>query len=118
MQIIFGDNVNLLKDRFTVLELDTFCKVEAAEPITAWCVVTELPLQEINILEHLVKLHQDLVSEWKKQNWNFCLQALNQLKGRWNGELDSFYQNLEERIQQLIHNPPDHPWSPMIIKTS
>lgn len=111
MQIIFGDTVNLVRDRFTVLELDTFRTDHADVTVTAWCVVETVPLQEIGILENLVKIHSDLISQYQQQNWSFCTEALQHLKGRWNGDLDSFYCDLERRINVLACDPPGADWT-------
>lgn len=118
MQIIFGDHVHLVKERFTVLELDTFQPTNGADAVTAWCVLENMPVEEIEITSHLVKLHQDLIEQFGKQNWNFCLAAIAKLRTRWGGEVDSFYNDLETRIQQLQHNPPDTAWTPVRLKAA
>lgn len=107
MQIIFGDSVNLVKDRFTVLELDSFSTESLSAPITAWCVVHTIPLQEIGLTENLVKIHQDLIAQFRQKNWAFCLECIGHLRGRWNGELDSFYNDLETRVKEFISLPPE-----------
>lgn len=118
MQIIFGDSVNLVRERFTVLELDTFQVANTDQTITAWCVVEKIPLEEITITQHLVKLHEDMMGQFKQQQWEFCLQALDQLKGRWSGEADTFYHDLEARVKYLQQNPPDKSWTPIRVKTA
>lgn len=116
MQIIFGDSVNLVRERFTVLELDTFQVANTDQIVTAWCVVEKIPLEEIGMTENLVKIHQDMMDQYRQKQWNFCLQALGHLKGRWGGEVDSFYQDLEKRIEYLQQNTPDDNWTPVRIK--
>jgi len=111
MQIIFGDAVNFVRERFTVLELDTFATDNAALTVTAWCVVDEIPLQELPITENLVGLHHDLMTQYRKQNWTFCVNAIEQLRGRWNGHIDSFYADLEQRIRNFISFPPGPDWN-------
>lgn len=117
MQIIFGDSVNLVRERFTVLELDTFQVPNKDQTITAWCVVEKIPLEEFSITESLAKMHHDMMDQFRQQRWAFCLQALQQLKGRWSGEVDSFYSDLEGRIKHLQQNPPDQTWTPVRVKT-
>jgi hypothetical protein len=38
--------------------------------------------------------------------------------GKWNGEVDSFYSNLLERVQQYKANPPDADWTGYINQTA
>jgi len=37
--------------------------------------------------------------------------------GRWNGELDSFYSNLLERVQTHQATPPGDYWTGYLVKT-
>jgi hypothetical protein len=41
---------------------------------------------------------------------------MEHLQGFWGGELDSFYQNLRDRVQPFLDNPPPESWSPIIQK--
>lgn len=118
MQIIFGDSVNLVRDRFTVLELDTFRVGDNPSPVIAWCVVEKIPLEEVGMTEHLSNLHHDMMAQYRDQNWDFCLQAIDHLRGKWNQELDSFYQDLETRILNLKQNPPTADWTPVRLKVA
>lgn len=118
MQIIFGDHAEKLRDRFTVLELDTF-KIQGTDArIKAWCAVEKIPLEEMTMLDSLKKIHQDLIEQYRQQNWEFCTQAIGKLRGRFDGELDSFYDNLQERIERYSANPPGADWDADLIKSN
>lgn len=117
MQIIFGDHVDKVKDRFTVLELDTFIVENSAERITAWCVVETVPVEEMFMLENLQKLHSDLIAQYRARNWKYCIDALDHLQGKWNGELDTFYADLRTRIEKFGVEPPDSTWKPELVKS-
>jgi hypothetical protein len=97
MHIIFGDAVKQIPDSFTILELETF-KLENEKTATAYCVVEKIPLSEFSLIEAHKELHNNLIKYFKEEKWDFCKQAINALLGKWNGELDSFYTNLLERI--------------------
>lgn len=116
MQIIFGDHEQKIRDRFTVLELDTFQTADSSRPIQTWCVIETVPLAEIPMLEQLKILHQNLMAEYRKQNWQFCINALQHLQGKWNGEMDSFYDDLAARIMQYQSDPPGSDWNPNRLK--
>lgn len=116
MNIIFGENIQAIEDKYTVLELDTF-QIGASGPVnTAYCVLELIPLEEMSLAESMVDLHHNLMQEYKKRNWNFCEQALEHLMGKWGGELDTFYQDLSARVEQFKTKDPDDSWSPVILK--
>lgn len=114
MNIIFGDAVKLIPDSFTVLELDTFYVKSLNEKITAWCVIENIPLIEFVTLDAYRRAHGDLMENYRARNWEFCESAIGSLIGRWNGECDSFYFALRERIQQLKNSELTDDWDATI----
>ena len=116
MQIIFGDHVNSVGDKYTVLELDTFKSPTTGNTMTAWCVVECIPLTELQMTEHYIKIHQDLMLAYKNQHWNYCKQAIEGLMGKWNAELDSFYTNLLQRVVKHEQEVLGKDWTGMIEK--
>jgi hypothetical protein len=117
MHIIFGqDNAQELAGKYTLLELDSF-RIENNERIfPAYCVVENVGIMELPNLERMKNLHAELISNYQKRNWDFCLQALEHLPGKWGGELDTFYDDLKSRIEFFIKNPPQQDWSSVILK--
>ena len=116
MNIIFGStHVNQLAEKYVVLELDTFI-VGNSEPTTSYCVVEKIPLSEFNILESTKKLHSELIFSYRNRDWQRCEEIIELLMGKWNGELDSFYETLQTRIQDYRENPPDNSWTGTIFK--
>ncbi len=118
MNIIFDSpQVDTLKQRHVLLELDTFVIGTNTNPIKSWCVVEQIPINEINTADHYQKLHASLMEHYHKKNWSVCKDAIVLLKGRWGGELDSFYSNLLDRINQLSTQDLDDSWSGVIVKS-
>lgn len=118
MKVIFGKEIaKAVDNRMTVLELDTFFQVGLEQPITAYAVLenTSIPVMEIPHMEKSVELHNTMMLEYRQRNWTYCEQALEHLQGKWSGEIDSFYQELLERIAKLktINLPND--WNGIII---
>ena len=98
MNIIFGrEYVSRLDARYTVLELDTF-NIQGQE-VTAFCVVEQVPILDMPKVDSMKSLHQNLLENFRKGDWNYCEQALEHLKGFWNQELDTFYNSIGERIK-------------------
>lgn len=96
MYIIVGtEAAEKLKENYTVLELETHEK--DGKEITAYCVVDQIPIMELPTLEQYKNLHAEFVREYRKGNRKFCEDAVEHLMGKFNGELDSFYQVLMRR---------------------
>jgi len=116
MNIIFGDAVNQVADTHTVLELDTFKLMPSEQLVTTYCVIDNIPLTEFSHLENNKHIHQQLIEQYQQRNWIYCQSAVHSLKGRWNGEMDTFYQHLAERIDEYIANAPGDDWTPVLIR--
>jgi AAA+ ATPase superfamily predicted ATPase len=118
MKVIFGKTqAESIGDRMTLLELDTFFQPGLEEPITAYAVLdnTAIPLQELPVLSNFVELHNNLMAEYRKRNWNYVEHAIEHLQGRWKGELDSFYEEILARVKKLKEiNLPDA-WNGIVI---
>lgn len=115
MLIIFEDQVPLIQDRYITLELDTIKFGQDGAPKTAFCVVENPPLEDMTRLDELRQHHQQLIQHYRTQQWADCLQEIQTLTGQWNGELDTFYQDLEQRVETLKVNTPDN-WDPVVVK--
>lgn len=118
MKVIFGkQKADEISDRMTVLELDTFFQPGLTEPMTAYAVLdnTVIPLQEIPTLENFVELHNNVMAEYRKQNWNYVEQAIEHLQGRWKGELDSFYEEIIQRVNSLKEKQLPDDWNGIVI---
>jgi hypothetical protein len=95
MQIIFDENLaSELKERYTVLELDTVQQPDMPEPIRLHALVEHIPLQEMPDLENLIELHKQLMSHYKNGEWALVEHAVAPLMGKWRGDLDTFYQEV------------------------
>ncbi len=117
MHIIFGEVAQNVPDSYTVLELDTVRRPPDMLPVTAYCLIERIPLTEFPVTAHLKELHDNVIKNYKQRHWDYCEQAIDQtLKGKWAGELDSFYDNLLERIKAFRQNPPPDSWDGTLEK--
>ena len=115
MNIVLGEeNIRDIRERYIVLELDQFQIPGRDAPITAYCVAENLPVNELLQLDRWQDLHSNLIKNYRLKNWNYCLQALDHLQGRWDGQVDSFYQSLRQRIQDLQTQDLDETWTGVI----
>jgi hypothetical protein len=68
------------------------------------------------MMEAYIKVHADMMQAYRDQNWDYCLHAIKGLTGRWNGELDSFYANLLQRVEKYQSDPPSDQWTGFLDK--
>jgi hypothetical protein len=61
-------------------------------------------------------LHKNLMSHYGKQDWKYCLDAIETLTGFWGGEVDSFYTEMSQRIAQFQDKSPGPDWDPVVLK--
>ena len=72
MNIIFGKDVaEELSSKHTLLELDTIT-IKSSAPITVYCVIEHIPLDELPKTEALKEMHSALMENYRKRNWQFC----------------------------------------------
>jgi hypothetical protein len=117
MNIILGrENVEQAQEKYTVLELDTLLINGAADPVTAYCLIEQVPIDQISGMDQFRDLHNNLMKNYRLQNWKFCEDAIEHLRGQWGGELDSFYTEMDQRIAQLKQQVLDDSWTGTIVK--
>jgi hypothetical protein len=116
LNIIFGNNeIEKLRDKYIVLELDTVT-IKSSKPITAYCVIENLPIDEMPRVDNFKKIHAELMENYRNRNWDFCIQAIEQLMGYWGKQIDSFYTVLLTRVAEYKQNEPDENWTGVIPK--
>jgi hypothetical protein len=118
MNIILGrENIEQAQEKYTVLELDTLIINGAADPVTAYCLIEQVPIDQISGIDQFRDLHNNLMANYRKRNWKYCEDAIEHLRGKWGGELDSFYTEMSQRISQLRQQVLDDDWHGIINKT-
>lgn len=101
MQIIWNkEAAQSLRDRHTVLELETF--VVGDQSVTAYCVVpVEHVFAEIAQLENIKALHESFIAAFNNKNYQLCQDLAPELIGSLGGELDTFYTTVLDKINSL-----------------
>lgn len=118
MNIIFGDlNIEELRKKYIVLELDTFKTDPNSEAVTAYCVIEHMPILEMSKTQEFQNLHQNLMKNYRLRNWNYCEQAIEHLMTCWNGELKSFYHELNQRVSNYKQHDPGPDWDGCYLKS-
>lgn len=118
MHLIFGrENAHALGEKYTILELDTIKIGQDGKEFAVFCAVDTIPILDMPRLDSMRSLHENLILEYRKRNWNYCIQAMEHLEGFWNHELDTFYDSLRNRVNEYIETEPDENWDGIIVKT-
>jgi hypothetical protein len=87
-----------LRHKYTVLELDTMPHPDG--PVPAFCVLpVEKIVLEMSQLRENIALHEQLIQCVKNDNCAVALILVDQLIGKFGGELDTFYQEIKQRIE-------------------
>ncbi|CAB4138187.1 hypothetical protein UFOVP328_380 [uncultured Caudovirales phage] len=119
MNIIFGkENLPEVDEKYTVLELDTFRILPVQQLVTAYCLVENIPIQNLPKVESMRDLHENLLINYRKRDWNYCEQALEHLVGFWGSEMDTYYTTLIQRIAKYSEQDPGELFDGIIEKTA
>ena len=103
MQVIFNrETADKLRERYTVLELETFNVND--QQLETFCVVPadKMNLGELPNLDSNIKMHAELIEQLKVKNYQFCIDAIDHLMGKFGGELDSFYEIIQSRAKLAL----------------
>lgn len=117
MNIMFEDSITEdAKQKYILLELDTFYFENSKKTSTAYCLIEHTPIQEMGTIDQFLNLHKNLIKNYKTKNWKFCEDAIEHLIGKWNGEADSFYNEIIQRIDQHKNQELSDGWDGVIIR--
>jgi hypothetical protein len=112
MKIIIGEhNIDQIQEKYIVLELDKISAAGMSEPVSSYCLVDQAPLQDLLEMQQWKELHDNLIRNYRLKNWNYCVQAIEHLRGHWGGDLDSFYDDLAGRVGIYLEQDPGDSWS-------
>lgn len=101
MELIFNrEHAEALREKYTVLELETVTKDGVT--LDVFCVIPadKLNLGELTQLDHNIKLHNHFIEAMKDQQYHVCRDLHEHLLGKFGGEVDSFYNEILNRITQ------------------
>lgn len=103
-----------VRSKYILLPLDTFYFKQADRAEVAYCLIENAPVTEMMYVDRYLDLHRNLVRNYQERNWKYCEDAMEHLRGRWDGELDSFYDSLAGRIAALKEMELPEGWNGFI----
>ena len=105
MQIVFDRNiVEELRERYTVLELETFDVRGTDTTLTAFCVVPveKLAFMDLTKLDEQIENHIGFLTALQNKQWHLVIAAYDTVRGSFGGELDSFYSEIVSRANLYL----------------
>ena len=112
--ILESDITSEMQEKYILLELDKFRMPDSTEPVSAYCLLEPLSLEELATAKEFIDLHSNVMPNYRKKNWPYVEHAIEHLMGRWDGQLDSFYTTLASRVTELKASELDHAWDGVI----
>lgn len=101
MDIIFGrENADKLREQYIVLDLETV--EQDGVSIEVFCLVSgdKVSLADMMQIDAWIKLHNDFLNGYRTKQYKFCRDCIDSLKGRFGGEVDTFYDEILRRINE------------------
>lgn len=104
-------------DKYTKIELGTFYTELGPDgpSITPWGLIgpDDIPVDRLPHLGDMVSLHEKMLENFQKKNWDFTEQAIEHLREFFPTEYNDFYDYILEQLALLRANPPTDPnWVP------
>ena len=100
MYIIWGNEAfEKLKDNYTLLPLENIVRNGIEMP--TYCVIAadNIGFQDLPTLDQDIALHNEFLDSYNRMDTERCQELGLVLKGRFGGEVDSFYEEILNRIQ-------------------
>jgi len=116
MYIVYEEKeIKQLQLKYLLLPMDTI-KISSDKIVTAHCVIdtNHVMLHEMSSLDDIEELHLAMIEDYKSQAWDECIAKIAKLTGIFKGELDTFYNNINERISQLRDTELTSTWTGII----
>jgi hypothetical protein len=92
MQIILEQKlVPTLREKYTILELDTVMQPGMEEPLTLFALIERIDFTKLVSLNSMIEQHETMIRAYKSNDFETAETQANILRGYWYGELDDFY---------------------------
>ena len=117
MNIIFDtENIESIRNNNILLELDTFYFSKIDRTSTAYSVIENIKITDFDKIEKNQKLHADMINSYKNKDFELCQELIQLLLGAFNGEVDSFYDELTRRVSTLQNQTIPQDWNGVITR--
>jgi adenylate cyclase len=117
VRIVLGTKTaEYVKDEYYTLELDCLAVKGKKEGVTVYTVLGKTA--ELNIPNADTQMHSAMLHLYRKQNFDRAINFCNDLKGRFNGAMDSYYEHWIERCEEMKNAGLPEDWDGVYRATS
>jgi adenylate cyclase len=117
VKIVLGPKTaQLVKDEYFVLELDCIAVKGKKEGVTIYTVLGRN--DEMNLDKGDVQMHEAMLVLYRQQRFDQAIKFCRDLKGRFAGEMDHYYDAWIERCEEMKHVELSTDWDGVFRATS
>ena len=114
VKMILGERTaELVRDTYTLAELDEIAVKGKTKGVKIFTIV-----DGTGINKEYIGIHNKFLNSYRKQDWDNALQMSSVLKEAFQGELKSYYEMMDERIEELKENNLGEEWDGIFRATS
>ncbi len=117
VKIVLGTKTaELVKDEYFVLELDCIAVKGKTQGVTIYTVLGRI--DEVQAGKGDVQMHEAMLALYRQQRFDQAINVCQELKGRFDGEMDHYYDAWQQRCEEMknVELPPD--WDGVFRATS
>jgi adenylate cyclase len=117
VKIVLGTLTNeYVKDEYFTLELDCLAVKGKKEGVRIYTVLGRI--DELNISSNDTQMHTAMLELYRQQKFDTAIKFCNDLKGRFNGAMDLYYEHWIERCEEMKHAELPKDWDGVFRATS
>ena len=117
VKIVLGPKTaQLVKDEYFVLELDCIAVKGKKEGVTIYTVLGRN--DEVNVARADTQMHEAMLALYRQQKFDQAIKFCQDLKGRFAGEMDHYYDAWIERCEEMKHVGLPQDWDGVFRATS
>jgi adenylate cyclase len=117
VKIVLGQKTaQLVKDEYFVLELDCIAVKGKKEGVTIYTVLGRN--DEVNVSKADTQMHEAMLALYRQQKFDQAIKFCQDLKGRFGGEMDHYYDAWQERCEEMKHVGLSQDWDGVFRATS
>jgi adenylate cyclase len=117
VKIVLGSKTaQLVKDEYFVLELDCIAVKGKKEGVTIYTVLGRN--DEVNVARADTQMHEAMLALYRQQRFDQAIKFCQDLKGRFAGEMNHYYDAWIERCEEMKHVGLPQDWDGVFRATS
>jgi adenylate cyclase len=117
VKIVLGQKTaQLVKDEYYVLELDCIAVKGKTEGVTIYTVLGRN--DEVKASKADTQMHEAMLALYRQQKFDQAVKFCQDLKGRFGGEMDHYYDAWQERCEEMKHVGLPQDWDGVFRATS